>query len=180
MRVCEIVHTFFFLNTSLMGTKIFFLGLICTWATVLSNFAAKISQLDFTIWLLFIHVNANVNIFRQCQIELRKRFATQSLTLGEKGEIVLLHGKTPSSRPKIALYILLKNVALSTSFIARWGWTVSNQPSPVKNLCIKRIVFRVLTAAAAQHKADQMYAKPFRIQLLQLQRLGDTEICADS
>ena len=68
------------------------------------------------------------------------------------GEIVLLHGKTPSSRHKIALYILQKKVALSPSFIKRRGWTVSNQPSPVKNLCIKRIVFRVvvLTAAANQ------------------------------
>ena len=66
-----------------------------------------------------------------------------------KGEIVLLHGKTPSSRPKIALYILLKKVALSPSFIKRRGWTVSNQPSPVKNLCIKRIVFRVVVLTAA-------------------------------
>ena len=67
----------------------------------------------------------------------------------KKGEIVLLHGKTPSSRPKIALYILLKKVALSPSFIKRRGWTVSNQPSPVKNLCIKRIVFRVVVLTGA-------------------------------
>ena len=59
-----------------------------------SNFAAKISQLDFTfmcmLMLTFTDIVSN-------RAKIGKRFA-------KKREIVLLHGKTPSSRPKIALY----------------------------------------------------------------------------
>ena len=70
-------------------------------------------------------------------------------TSNNEGEIVLILGKPRCSRPKIALYILLNKVAPSPSFTKRRGWTVSNQPSPVKNLCIKRIVFGAYVLRAA-------------------------------